>query len=306
MAAQSAAWHERRRAGIGSSDIAGILGVSSWATPYSVWTEKVTGGPPDDRGSERMLWGNLLENAVLDEAARRLGVTITARQVPLVHPRAAWARATLDASYDDAGEPGVFEAKTTSDRTWPRVPVHYEAQVQWQLEVAQLPVAWVACLHAGQRLSLWRIERDEETGAALMRIAGRFWERHVVAGVPPAIDSSEATAAAIGRRYASTEPLLVADLTPAAAKMARLREIHDEQAGLKDERRLIENEVKAQLGAAEAGVVDGEVVVTWKPQESRRLDIERLRDEQPRIAEKYTAVKPSRPLRLTGGGGDDA
>lgn len=300
-------WHERRRAGIGASDIAGILGVSPWSSPYAVWQEKVTGGGPGDRGSERMHWGNLLENPVLDEAARRLGVDITARQVEVTHPAAPWARATLDAVYADAyGDGGGdLEAKTTSERRWDTVPVHYEAQVLWQLEVAQLPVAWVACLHAGQHLTLWRIDRDPDAGARLIEIGRRFWERHVTAAVPPPVDASPATAAALARRHARSEPLLVADLTPLAARLDRLREIHAAQAALKTERTLIENQLKAHLGPAEAGAVAGDITVTWKPQSNRRIDIERLRDEQPRTADTYTVYTPSRPLRLAGGKGDD-
>ena len=33
-------WLERRRNTIGGSDAAGIVGLSSWASPFSVWAEK--------------------------------------------------------------------------------------------------------------------------------------------------------------------------------------------------------------------------------------------------------------------------
>lgn len=43
------AWLEARRAGIGGSDAAAILGASPWATPLSVWADKqgLTEDKPD-------------------------------------------------------------------------------------------------------------------------------------------------------------------------------------------------------------------------------------------------------------------
>jgi putative phage-type endonuclease len=298
-------WHERRRKGIGSSDIAGILGISPWATPYTVWTEKMGHGSP---GSERMRWGNLLENVVLDEAARRLGFTITGRQVEARHREAPHALATLDAVYAvEPGEPeaGALEAKTTGGGRWDGVPVHYEAQVQWQLEMRDLPVAWVACLHSGQKLTLWKIERDPDIGQGLIAVAERFWRNHVETGIPPAVDGSPATAGAIARRYEATVPELAADLGTLAPQLDRLREIRAEQDALKTERGQLENEIKAFIGAAEAGQVNGETAVTWRAQTSRRIDVERLRDEHPDIAEQYTISKSSRRLLLKTPGGDN-
>lgn len=293
-------WHDRRSRGIGSSDIAALLGLSAWATPYSVWCEKLGHDTP---GTERMRWGTLLENVIMDEAARRLGVTITGRQVEAQHPVHEWAIATLDATYAEppaATDAGVLEAKATSESRWDAVPPHYEAQVQWQLEVRNLPAAWVACLHGGNRLTLWLVERDEQTGAGLLRVAARFWEQHVLAGIPPEVDAAPATADALTRRYAATVPELTADLGPLRNEIARIREIRHMVHDMETESAELENMVRAALGAAEAGVIDGEEAVTWRPHTRRRVDTGRLRDEQPQLAEKYTASTTVRPLRVKG------
>ena len=39
-------WLAIRRTGIGSSDIAGVLGLSPWASPYTVWADKRGRVPP--------------------------------------------------------------------------------------------------------------------------------------------------------------------------------------------------------------------------------------------------------------------
>ena len=39
--AERAEWLQWRRGGLGGSDIAGVLGLSPWSSPWSVWADKV-------------------------------------------------------------------------------------------------------------------------------------------------------------------------------------------------------------------------------------------------------------------------
>src|SRR6185312_7373300 len=129
-------WHEWRSRGIGASDIAGVLGISPWQSPYSVWTSKALGVSSESSNAEAMRWGTLLEGAILAEASRRLSITIHGEQTRCEHKRYPWARATVDGFFaDEDGDNGVIEIKTTSEPRWHEVPQHYQAQVQWQLEV---------------------------------------------------------------------------------------------------------------------------------------------------------------------------
>lgn len=291
---RSPEWHERRRRAIGSSDIAALIGLSPWGSPYSVWADKVLGA--DGFDSEQMEWGRLHEPAIVDKSARRLGVEITGRHVYVQHPRYPWAASELDATWADrpAEAHGVLEVKSTRDWKWEAVPAHYEVQVQWQLETADEPEAWIGCLHAGSMLELYRVERDRKVGAALIRIAGRFWERHVAAMIPPPVDGQAATSTALARRYPTPEPALVADVSDLAADVSRLREIAGSQRALKAERAVLENRLKSALGAAETGQIDGAEVVSWHPHIRPQIDSERLRADHPQIAEDYTVRKPVR------------
>jgi putative phage-type endonuclease len=296
-------WLAWRGRGIGGSDIPGILGISPWASPLSVWRAKVTGGGSAGTGGtyEALRWGKLLEDAILAESGRRLGVVAHDYQLCLTHDDHDWARCTLDALYSEAGPPappqGVIEVKTTGEHRWDTLPGHVEAQVQWQLEVADLPDGWVACLHAGQRLSLWHVERDRDVGWGLLDVAGRFWTRYVQAGVPPPLDGHPATTAALAARY-HAEPGQVADLAKQANDIAWLRSLHARQAALETEIEQLSNRVRAALGTATEGKIDGRTVVTWRAHSRRAIDVERLREEQPAIAEQYTTTSEVRPLRL--------
>ena len=39
-------WLNARRSGLGASEVAAVLGLSPWSTPYKVWRDKVSSEPP--------------------------------------------------------------------------------------------------------------------------------------------------------------------------------------------------------------------------------------------------------------------
>ena len=300
-------WHTWRSHGIGASEVAGVLGISPWSSPYSVWQAKVGGGNNGTSGNaEAMKWGQLLEGAILAEVERRLGVAVAGEQTWCTHRDHEWAIATVDAFYAD--EPGfaigdavgVVEVKTTSDPRWHDVPDHYLAQVQWQLEVCDLDLGWVACLHNGRKLSLWPVVRDRDLGAGMLEVVGDFWARHVLSGEPPAIDGAAATTAAITARFTDTDPETVADLTGYAVDIENLRFIRATIKDLSSTAAEVENRLKAALGPAEAGDVNGVRAVTWKPSTARRVDLDRLRDEHPALAAEITVESTTRRFLLKG------
>ena len=58
-------WLKRRRAGIGGSDVAAILGISPWKTALDVYHDK-TGAAKDEPETENMRLGTALEQFVAD------------------------------------------------------------------------------------------------------------------------------------------------------------------------------------------------------------------------------------------------
>ena len=54
-------WLERRRKTIGGSDAAGIVGLSKWASPFSVWADK-TGRAAEKADTEAMRQGRDMED----------------------------------------------------------------------------------------------------------------------------------------------------------------------------------------------------------------------------------------------------
>lgn len=194
-------WLDWRRGGIGASDVAAIAGVEgAFGTPYSVWLSKVHGVDSDE--SEPMMWGSLIEDVILNETQRRLGLFIGARQLRLEHPEANHHRATLDGAafeqppamladwdehFDLSNAVAGIEAKNTSFRTYPggEPPLAYYCQAQWQMWCGNLSQVVLTVLHAGTRLEQYPIERDQDDIDFLVEQADRFWTEHVLTGIPP-------------------------------------------------------------------------------------------------------------------------
>lgn len=188
----SAAWRAERRKGIGGSDVAAIMGLSRYRSPYEVWAEKVGAyDPPDMSGVQAVEWGNRLEPVVKakyaeehpDRRARRLNGMLRSRARP-------WAQASLDYEVRDPDLGwGVLEVKTVGLRRaqdWEGgVPVYYQTQVAHYLSVTGRPFADVAVLVGGQEYRDYRIARDEEDVAAVEAAVDSFWRDRVLAGDPP-------------------------------------------------------------------------------------------------------------------------
>src|SRR5215471_12994036 len=194
--ADEQAWLARRRDGIGSSDVAAILGVAEHRTALHVWYDK-RGSLPDSDAGEAALWGHLHEDTVAREWARRNRSTV--RRVGLVaNVEKTWMLTTLDRQIGvcpldrQAGTICALEVKTRHAFVagrWRRdTPDAVLAQVVWEMATTGYPHIHVACLSGGNDYRQYVIRRDPELEADIITTAERFYHGNVVAGVRPVVD----------------------------------------------------------------------------------------------------------------------
>src|SRR5262245_35499897 len=88
-------WLKWRRDGIGASDIAALMGISPWASPWSVWADK-SGLLPPEPENEYMAAGRWLEAAIAPWFTDITGLHVTGEQMWCTHPGKPWARCTPD------------------------------------------------------------------------------------------------------------------------------------------------------------------------------------------------------------------
>jgi putative phage-type endonuclease len=194
-------WLAARRAGIGSSDVAAILGLSPDHTPLHVWHDKR--GELVDQQTEPMLWGTLLEDTVAREWARR-NRSVVQRVGLVANITNPWRLCTLDRRVAECPlnratrEACALEIKCrnafTSHRWRTDVPDDVLAQVTWQLDVTGYDHIHVAVLIGGNDYRQTVVRRDEQLAAFVAGEAAAFREDHLLPGVPPPWDPGKADA----------------------------------------------------------------------------------------------------------------
>ena len=105
------AWLEQRRHTIGGSDAAGIIGLSKWSSPMSVWADK-TGRLPDKPDTEAMRLGRDLEGYVASRWMESTGKKVRRLNAMLYSELYPFAHADIDREV--IGERAGLECKTTS------------------------------------------------------------------------------------------------------------------------------------------------------------------------------------------------
>ena len=264
-------WLSYRATGIGASEIAGVLGASSWESPLTVYRGKVE--PPPHRDDEEwMQWGLLLEPAIRAELGRRAGVTFDAERSgwmlrSVEHP---WATATPDEVTVD-GEP--CEVKNLAwgydPEEWENgIPEKYRLQCQHQLLVTGARRCLFGALLHGQRLVWEWIERDEETIRRITIAGAEMWRRIQEHDEPPsdghpkdrellARAAHDADAVEVSRLDA--DPLVEEWLD---AKEARAKADAEAKAA-KQRVEAAENRIAQLLGKAKAGHTYDGWVFEW-------------------------------------------
>lgn len=312
---ERAAWLAWRRGGLGASDVAGVLGISPWASPYSVWADKTDPDPPveDDDVPEEIEAGIMLEPAIGPWFARRTGLVVAGEQTWCTHPEIGWALATVDGLVFESpasltGDAlGTVEIKVSSDpvRDWrdDGVPAYYQAQAQWQMFVTGVERTWFAVLHTdrGPRFRVYELQRDEADLDVIVERCTAFWHDHVLAEVAPAADAHRATSKALGRRRGDDElPAVDLDaLDDTEQAVLDLVELGPQIDELERRRTLAENVIKAALDDHTEGFSMHARSIHWRPHGRTSLDTKAIRANHPRIAKKYSSTTTVRPFKFT-------
>ena len=279
-------WLKYRTKGIGGSDVSIIAGINPFKSVHQLWLEKTGQVEPEEGGSEYTHFGTLLEPIVRKEFMERTGIKVRQKHMLLQSEEHPFMFADLDGVINENGELCVFEAKTASEykqEVWEEeVPAPYILQVQHYMAVTGAKKTYIAALVGGNHFFYHVVERDEEMIAKIIVMEKYFWQNHVMGGVEPVPDGSEATTRYFNERFRNSngETIELPDeVLPVCEKYDNLtRQIKE----LETAKNAAANQLKSYLGEAEAGTV-GDRKITWKSVSKNSVDTKRLKSEHPDI-----------------------
>lgn len=314
------AWLKARSRGVTASEIAALMGIAppSHGSPYALFAAKTTGEDwqPDN---DAMMRGRYLEPYVVERfKAENPSLALFAGGL-YSHPERTWQLATFDRIAvdtalvnshdwwflkDQRAEHGVpVQIKTAFDRhEWgdpysDDIPVHYRAQVLWEMDVQGSALAYVPVLF----IPTWDVVtyRVEMNAAAMadvraMRAAAEEFLARLANDDAPPVDWTPATTGALRTVYKVMHPELDVPVTRklarryAAAKAAKDRaEKRYQQAS---------NELRQAIGSGHRAVieVDGKTVsvASRSKYAQTRIDLKELRRKYPAVAKDCEVTTP--------------
>jgi len=191
---------------IGGSTISGILGKSPWESPHSIWLS-LTGRMPPGEETQAMSRGNALEPVVAAMYAANHPEFQVETMGTIYHPDYPFIVGSPDRVLIQDGElVAGLEIKTANivtENEWgveetDQIPEHYILQSMWYANLLNVPVWYIAVgfVPAERRKVIryreYEVHLDKEMADAMLSLAVKFWEEHIVADVPPEITAPDA------------------------------------------------------------------------------------------------------------------
>lgn len=259
-------WLAQRRKTIGGSDAAAIIGLSRYATPYTIFMDK-TGRLPDKLDTEAMRLGWDLEDYVAKRWQEATGKKVRRLQAMLYNPLYPFSHADVDRMV--IGEDAGLECKTTSTLDVKQFkgvefPEKYYAQCVHYMAVTGAKRWYLAVLVFGRGFFTFTLERDQAEIDALMAAEADFWTQHVAVDAPPPPDGSEATTEALQTIYAESQDE-ERDLFGRETMLDEYMMLKRQEKAIKERQGEIENALKQELQEAERGRC-GMYAISWKSQ----------------------------------------
>lgn len=295
-------WLAYRQKSLGGSDAAALLGLSDYASPYSLWAEKTGKVIPEDISDrESVRLGNDLEDYVAKRFTEATGKKVRRENSIIYNPEMPFAHANIDRAV--IGEEAGLECKTTISNAIAKeceegkVPARFYCQVVHYLMITGWKRFYLGVLVFGRGFYHFVIERDEAEISALKAAEESFWQK-VTTNTPPDVDGSEATLEAIRTIQKDSRPGMEISLMGVAGELATLAALKKREAELAAEIAEQQARIMGYMGGAERGQW-GQYKISYKTQERRTFDRARFEADHGKIPDEYYKVSTSRPLKLS-------
>jgi predicted phage-related endonuclease len=242
--------HELRKAGIGGSDVAAILGLDEYRDPFSVWAEK-RGQYERPPATARMKLGKLFERGIIEYYSELTGRETRFVDETYRSESREWMVYTPDALciHERRGVDAKLVAWDQRHQWGPTpddIPARVQLQVRYYMAAMDYPLWDIAALLDMAEPLIYTFERDPEIEEAMLELCERFYRDYVLGDKQPPIGASDDSTEYLRQRF--------------PRQRTNLRE---DDKTITDERIKTENQIKLAIGEAE-GLVWPHGRFTWK------------------------------------------
>lgn len=267
---------EDRQKGIGSSDVAPILGLSKWSTAIDVYLSKVQPWTDQGKMEPQLEWGLRKEPAIAAAIVDHYGWRLDRVESVFRHPKYEFLAANPDrlvVAKSGVMMPKVRECCEIKTAAYPsdwgeidtaEIPQDYWLQAQHQLEVCDLDVCWVFVLIGACDFRRYRVERDPGYLELVLEPLQEFWGK-VQAKTPPDPDWAHPKTLDSIKALYKPQPGKTVELDASAQNLVEHYESVSKE--IKELER-IKDESKAKLieamGGAELGILPSGQKITYR------------------------------------------
>ena len=292
-------WLRYRKCGITGTDAGAILGVNPYRSAFQVYCDK-NSETIENIDNEAMRQGRDLEDYVAQRFTEATGLKV--RRANAIYQSEEHPLLLADFDRLIVGQKAGLECKTVSPFSadkWAdgKIPAHYMAQVNHYLAVSGFDCWYIAALIFGKELVIHKITTDKEVLNNLIAKEEHFWKYNVMPEIPPVPTGSEGDTQQINQLYSADDRNKTADLNPIRDLLDKRQELSDQIEQLEQEKASIEQQVKLEMQDAAYGTAPG-YKVSWVSSESKRVDSQRLKKEQPDIFNRYSKNVSSRRFTI--------
>jgi len=286
---------QRRRSGIGGSDVASILGISPWKSAYDVYMAKTSDHRGDDLdGKDHIIFGNLMEPVVREEFARRNNKVVLTSDELFRHPDHDWMVANVDGIIE--GENAGLEIKTASEYSgdaWgeegtDQVPQYYLTQGLHYMAVMGWDRIYFAVVIGGNKYKQYVVERDEDAVRSLIAVESSFWHDNVLAKAPPPrpVDVlRDVWKKTTGERKEASEEI--------KDKFDQFKSLKSQAEEMTKQASALESEIKEYISDADELIYAGKKIASWKHNKSSlRFSADLFKKSEPETYGKYCVEVP--------------
>ena len=240
-------WLELRKSGIGASEVAGVMNLSPWQTPLSIYINKVEGTEVQEE-SLAMELGKELEPFMQRKFVQWLrdneGITED------INFEARTLLESTDYPFIRCSPDGIFnhpvkglagaEYKTASEFkrdefTADEIPDQYYLQCQTAMFVTGLNEWYLAYLIGNRKFEVLLIPRNEEVIKDIIETCSDFWNNYILTQTPPAPTGAYTDTQILKGVYPGGEPCV---------ELPELENVYDELKKLEVAKKHIDTQIQ--------------------------------------------------------------